>query len=68
MLQRIVDESDRVCKRRKLNVNVAKSKVMVLKRAREQTTDFVKPNRVEEESTTVYNYDQGGRREDGEVI
>ncbi len=33
MLQGIVDEFDRVCKRRKLKVNVGKSKVMVLKRA-----------------------------------
>ncbi len=36
MLQRIVDESDRVCKRRKLKVNEGKSKVMVFERAREQ--------------------------------
>ncbi len=28
MLQRIVDESDRVCKRKKLKVNTGKSKVM----------------------------------------
>ncbi len=33
MLQRIVDEFDRVCKMRKLNVR--KSKVMVFERARE---------------------------------
>ncbi len=30
MLQRIVDEFDRVCKWRKLKVNAGKSKVMVL--------------------------------------
>ncbi len=33
MLQRIVDEFDRVCKRRKLKVNAGKSKVMVFERA-----------------------------------
>ncbi len=33
MLQRIVDEFDTVCKRRKLKVNAGKSKVMVFKRA-----------------------------------
>ncbi len=32
MLQRIVDEFDRVCKRRKLKVNAGKSKVMVSER------------------------------------
>ncbi len=45
MLQRIVDEFDRVC-RRKLKVNADKSKVMVFERAREQTIDFTKPYRV----------------------
>ncbi len=33
MLQRIVDEFNRVCKRRKLKVNAGKSKVMVFERA-----------------------------------
>ncbi len=37
MFQRIVDEFDRVCKRRKLKVIAGKSKVMVFERAREQT-------------------------------
>ncbi len=37
MLQRIVDEFDRVCRRRKLKVNAGKSKVMFFERAREQT-------------------------------
>ncbi len=46
MLQRIVDEFERVCKRRKLKVNAGKSKVMVFERAREQTNDFAKPYRV----------------------
>ncbi len=43
MLQRIVDESERVCKRRKLKVNAGKSKVMVFERAREQTINFARP-------------------------
>ncbi len=43
MLQRIVDEFDRVCKRRKLKVITGKSKVMVFERAREQTIGFAKP-------------------------
>ncbi len=43
MLQWIPDEFDRVCKRRKLKVNAGKSKVMVFKRAREQTINFAKP-------------------------
>ncbi len=50
MLQRIVDESDRVCKRRKLKVNAGKNKVMVFEKAREQTTDFAKPYRVGSEA------------------
>ncbi len=36
MLQRIVDEFHRVCKRRRLKVNAGKSKVMVFEGAREQ--------------------------------
>ncbi len=43
ILQRIVDEFERVCKRRKLKVNAGKSKVMVFGRARDQTIDFAKP-------------------------
>ncbi len=50
MLQRIVDEFDRVCKRRKLKVNVGKSKVMTFERAIEQTVKFVKPYRVGSEA------------------
>ncbi len=46
MLQRIVDEFDRVCKRRKLKVNAGKSKVMVFEGAREQTINFAKPYRM----------------------
>ncbi len=48
MLQRIVDEFDRVCKRRKLKVNTDKSKVF--ERAREQTINFAKPYRVGSEA------------------
>ncbi len=46
MLQRIVDEFDRVCKRRKLKVYAGKSKVTVFERAREQTINFAKPYRM----------------------
>ncbi len=42
MLQRIVDEFDRICKRRKLKVNAGKSKVMFFEKAGEQTIDFAK--------------------------
>ncbi len=42
MLQRIVDEFERVYKRRKLKMNAGKSKVMVFERARDQTIDFAK--------------------------
>ncbi len=50
MLQRIVDEFDRVCKRRKLKVNARKCKVMVFERAREQTINFAKLYRVGSEA------------------
>ncbi len=50
MLERIVDEFDRICKRRKLNMNAGKSKVMVFERAREQTINFAKPYRVGSEA------------------
>ncbi len=50
MLQRIADEFDRVCKRRKVKVNAGKSKVMVFERAREQTINYAKPCRVESEA------------------
>ncbi len=50
MLQRIVHEFDRVCKRRKLKVNAGESKVIVFERAREQTIDFAKPYRVGSEA------------------
>ncbi len=50
ILQRIVDEFDRVCKRRKLKVNAGKSKVMGFERAIEQTITFAKPYRVGSEA------------------
>ncbi len=50
MLQRIVDEFERVCKRSKLKVNAGKSKIMVFGRAREQTIDLAKPYRVVSEA------------------
>ncbi len=51
-LQRIVDEFDRVCRRRKLKVNADTSKVMVFERAREQTRaiDFGKSYKVVSEA------------------
>ncbi len=49
-LQRIVDEFDRVCKRRKLKVSTGKSEVMVFERAREKTIDFGKPYKVGSEA------------------
>ncbi len=54
LLQRIVDEFDRVCKRRKLKVNAGKTKVMVFERAREQTINFAKPYRVGSEAILGY--------------
>ncbi len=50
MLQRIVDEFDRVCKRRKLKANTGKTKVMFFERAREQTINFAKSYRVGSEA------------------
>ncbi len=50
MLQRTVDEFDKVCRR--VKVNAGKSKVMVFERATEETTDFAKPYRVGSEAMT----------------
>ncbi len=50
LLQRIVKEFDRVCKRRKVNVNAGKSKVMNFERAREKTINFAKSYRVGSEA------------------
>ncbi len=44
MLQRIVDEFDKICKRRRLKINAGKSKVMIFKRAREQTLNLQRHN------------------------
>ncbi len=53
VLQRIVDEFDRVCKQRKLKVNPDKRKVMFFERAREQTINFAKPYRLGSEAIHV---------------
>ncbi len=45
-LQNLVSVFDSVCKRRKLKVNLNKSKVMVCKRRRSEVVDFVCPYRV----------------------
>ncbi len=45
-LQKLVSVFDSVCKRRKLKVNVNKSKVMVCERSRSEVVDFVCPYRV----------------------
>ncbi len=50
MLQRVVDEFDRVCKRRKLKVNAGKSKMTVFEKAREQAINFAKSYRVGSEA------------------
>ncbi len=52
VLQRIVDDFDRVCRRRKLKVNEDKSKAMVFERAREQTIGYVKSDRVGSKAMT----------------
>ncbi len=45
-LQNLVSVFDCVCKRRKLKVNVTKSKVMVCERCRSEVVDFVCPYRM----------------------
>ncbi len=64
MLQMIVDEFDRVCKRRNLNVNAGKSKVMVFERAGEQTTNFAKPYIVGSEAILGYKICLGKKMEE----
>ncbi len=54
MLQGIVDEFDRVCKRRELKVNAGKSKVIVFESPREQTIDFAEPYRVGSEVIQIW--------------
>ncbi len=45
-LQNLVSAFDTVCKRRKMEVNVNKSKVMVCEQSRSEVVDFVCPYRV----------------------
>lgn len=52
-LQRIVNEFDKVCERRKLGVNTGKSMCMAFERATEQTIDLSKPYKVRAESTML---------------
>ncbi len=46
-LQKQINVFDSVCKRRKLKVNINKSKVMVSKRSGDEVSDFDCPYRVE---------------------
>lgn len=48
MQQRIVNESERVYERRKLNVSASKSKVIISERSGEQTIKFPKPTNLEQ--------------------
>ncbi len=50
MLQRIVDEFDRICKCRKLKMNAGKNKVLVFESARERIIDFATMYRVGSEA------------------
>ncbi|MEL7177812.1 MAG: reverse transcriptase domain-containing protein [Pseudomonadota bacterium] len=45
-LQQVVEEFNRVCMRRKLKVNVGKSKVMVFERGKSEVIDFGRPYRI----------------------
>ncbi len=49
MLQRVVDEFDRVCKRIKVKVSVGKSKVMVPQRAKDEIISFAKHYQISKE-------------------
>ncbi len=49
-LQRIADEFDRICNRRKLKGNAGNSKVIAFWRAREQIINFAKSYRVRSEA------------------
>lgn len=51
-LQQIMDEFDRVWKRRRVKVKVAKSKVMVFQRPRDENIKLAKPYRGRPESMT----------------
>ncbi len=65
MLHRIVDEFDRVCKRRQVKVNAGRSKVMVFERAKEHTTNFAKPYRVGQRLYLDVRYGWGRRKWSG---
>ena len=61
-LQMIVNEFHNVCKRRKLKVNVAKSKVMVFERRKSEVIDFANPYRVNEQCVYECGINLGGER------
>jgi len=61
-LQKIVDEFNNVCKRRKLKVNVGKSKVMVFERRMSDIIDFARPYRVNEQSELECKINMDGVR------
>ena len=61
-LQRLVNLFDSVCRRRKLKVNVSKSKVMVFERCRRDVIDFECPYRVRLESPKELDIRLNGER------
>ena len=61
-LQKIVDEFNMVCKRRKLKVNEGKSIVMVFERRVSDVTDFARPYRVSEQCVMECKIDMDGVR------
>lgn len=66
-LQRMVDEFDRVCKKRQLKENLGKSKVF--EKAREQVINFENPSRTTAASTVKCRIRLGEERmEEGSFI
>jgi len=61
-LQRIVNEFFNVCKRRKLGVNGAKSKIMVFERRENEVIEFDKKYRVRQENESKCNIRMGGEQ------
>ncbi len=61
-LQRIVDKFYNVCVRRKLKLNVGKSKVMVFKRNEMEVVDISNPYRVSVPVALRCKVDLGGER------
>ncbi|KAK3896274.1 hypothetical protein Pcinc_000018 [Petrolisthes cinctipes] len=61
-LQRVVDEFQSVYKRRKLKVNVGKSKVMVFEKTKTEVIDFATPYRVAVPTGTECEITLGGER------